>query len=98
SATSGDGEANARYATNLQAFVYALFFAFGGITSLNDVIIPKLKTLFTLSNGEAMLVQSAFFGAYFIISIPAASLVRRIGYMRSATVGLLAMTVGCPVF
>jgi FHS family L-fucose permease-like MFS transporter len=68
----GDGQANASYATNLQAFVYALFFAFGGITSLNDVIIPKLKALFTLSYGEVMLVQSAFFAAYFLISIPAA--------------------------
>jgi FHS family L-fucose permease-like MFS transporter len=97
-ATSGDGQTNASYATNLQAFVYALFFAFGGITSLNDVIIPKLKALFTLSYGDVMLVQSAFFAAYFIISIPAAALVRRIGYMRSAVVGLLTITLGCLLF
>ena len=52
SAVSADGsEANATYATNLQVFVYVLFFAFGGITSLNDVIIPKLKGLFTLTYG-----------------------------------------------
>jgi len=88
----------AKYSTGLQAFVFVLFFAFGGITSLNDVIIPKLKALFTLSYGEVMLVQSAFFAAYFIISIPAASLVRRIGYMRSAVVGLLTMTAGCILF
>jgi MFS transporter, FHS family, L-fucose permease len=92
------GDAAASYATNLQVFVYALFFAFGGITSLNDVIIPKLKALFTLTYGEVMLVQTAFFAAYFIISIPAAALVRRIGYMRSAVVGLLTMTVGCLLF
>jgi MFS transporter, FHS family, L-fucose permease len=91
-------DTGARYSSDLQAFVFALFFAFGGITSLNDVLIPKLKALFTLSNGEVMLVQSAFFGAYFIISIPAASLVRRIGYMRSAAVGLLTMTAGCVLF
>jgi FHS family L-fucose permease-like MFS transporter len=96
-ASRGSG-ANAGDSTDLQAFVFALFFAFGGITSLNDVIIPKLKALFTLSYGEVMLVQSAFFAAYFIISIPAASLVRRIGYMRSAVVGLLTMTVGCLLF
>jgi FHS family L-fucose permease-like MFS transporter len=89
---------NAQYAPHLQAFVFALFFAFGGITSLNDVIIPKLKALFTLSYGEVMLVQSAFFAAYFVISIPAAALVRRIGYLRSAVVGLLAMTAGCVMF
>ncbi len=42
---------SARYSSDLQAFVFTLFFAFGGITSLNDVLIPKLKGLFTLSNG-----------------------------------------------
>jgi hypothetical protein len=71
----------------LRVFVFALFFFFGGITSLNDVIIPKLKELFTLSYAEVMTVQSAFFGAYFVISLPAAAVVRRIGYMRSAVVG-----------
>jgi FHS family L-fucose permease-like MFS transporter len=96
-ATASDNETTI-YATNLRAFVYTLFFAFGGITSLNDVIIPKLKALFTLSYGEVMLVQSAFFAAYFIVSIPAASLVRRIGYMRSAVVGLMTMTAGCLLF
>jgi FHS family L-fucose permease-like MFS transporter len=96
-AARGDG-APARYASDLQAFVFALYFAFGGITSLNDVLIPKLKGLFTLSYGEVMLVQSAFFAAYFIVSIPAAALVRRIGYMRSATVGLSTMTIGCLLF
>lgn len=85
-------------AASLQTFVFALFFIFGGITSLNDVIIPKLKDLFTLSYAQAMLVQSAFFAAYFIISIPAAAIVRRIGYMRTAVVGLLTMTAGCLLF
>ena len=83
---------------SLRLFVFALFFIFGGITSLNDVIIPKLKDLFTLSYAQAMLVQSAFFAAYFIISIPAAAIVRRFGYMRTAVVGLLTMTVGCLLF
>ncbi len=82
----------------LRMFVFALFFFFGGITSLNDVIIPKLKELFTLSYAEVMTVQSAFFGAYFIISLPAAAVVRRIGYMRSAVVGLLLMMIGCLLF
>ena len=85
-------------APGLQGFVFALFFIFGGVTSLNDVLIPKLKELFTLSYGQALLVQSAFFTAYFIVSIPAAMLVRRIGYLRGATVGLLAMTTGCLLF
>ncbi len=96
--TGTEGGAAITYATNLQVYVYVLFFCFGGITSLNDVIIPKLKALFTLSYGEVMLVQSAFFAAYFIISIPAAALVRRIGYIRSAVAGLLTMTAGCLLF
>ncbi|HEY2751207.1 sugar MFS transporter [Phenylobacterium sp.] len=82
----------------LRGFVFALFFIFGGVTSLNDVIIPKLKELFTLSYAEALLVQSAFFAAYFLISIPASGLVRRVGYMRTAAFGLLTMTAGCLLF
>ena len=83
---------------DLRWFVFALFFIFGGITSLNDVIIPKLKELFTLNYGQALLVQSAFFGAYFLISLPAAAIVRRLGYMRTAAIGLLTMTAGCLLF
>jgi FHS family L-fucose permease-like MFS transporter len=85
-------------ARDLRLFVFALFFIFGGITSLNDVVIPKLKGLFTLSYGEVMLVQSAFFTAYFVISLPAAAIVRRVGYMRTAAIGLGLMTAGCLLF
>jgi FHS family L-fucose permease-like MFS transporter len=82
----------------LRWFVFALFFIFGGITSLNDVLIPKLKGLFTLSYREAMLVQSAFFAAYFIVSLPAAMIVQRLGYLRTASIGLLTMMAGCLLF
>lgn len=85
-------------APDLRLFVFALFFVFGGITSLNDVIIPKLKELFTLTYAQAMLVQSAFFAAYFFVSIPAANVVQRWGYMRTAAFGLLLMTAGCLLF
>jgi len=85
-------------AAGLRWFVFALFFIFGGITSLNDVVIPKLKGLFTLTNGEVMLVQTAFFAAYFLFSLPAAVLVRRAGYMRGAAIGLLLMAAGCLLF
>ena len=85
-------------APDLRIFVFALFFIFGGITSLNDVVIPKLKGLFTLGHGEVMLVQSAFFAAYFVFSVPAAMIVRRIGYMRTAALGLFLMMVGCLLF
>ena len=85
-------------APRLQAFVFALFFIFGGITSLNDVIIPKLKELFTLSYTQAMLVQFCFFTAYAVIGIPGAWLVKKVGYMRGAVTGLLLMMAGCLLF
>ncbi|MEY2925713.1 MAG: hypothetical protein RL367_190 [Pseudomonadota bacterium] len=85
-------------APELRLFVMALFFIFGGITSLNDVIIPKLRELFTLNYLQAMLVQSAFFAAYFVIGLPAAALVKRLGYMRSAVAGLVTMLIGCLLF
>lgn len=83
---------------DLRLFVFVLFFVFGGITSLNDVVIPKLKGLFTLGYGEVMLVQSAFFMAYFVVSLPAAAIVRSMGYMRTAAIGLITMTAGCLLF
>ncbi|MFW2828895.1 sugar MFS transporter [Sphingomonas sp. ID0503] len=83
---------------SLRWFVFALFFIFGGLTSLNDVLVPKLKGLFTLTYHEAMLVQSAFFAAYFIVSLPAAMVVQRVGYLRTAAIGLLTMMAGCLLF
>ena len=82
----------------LQWFVFGLFFIFGGITSLNDVLVPKLKELYSLSYFQAMLIQTAFFAAYFIVSLPAAALVQKVGYMRGAVVGLLVMMAGCLLF
>jgi len=98
--TGSMANASAGYADapDLRIFVFALFFIFGGITSLNDVVIPKLKSLFTLNYGQVMLVQFAFFMAYFVVSLPAAAIVRAVGYMRAAAIGLVTMTVGCLLF
>ncbi len=85
-------------APGLNYFVFALFFIFGGITSLNDVIIPKLKELFTLSFFEASLVQFWFFIAYAVVGIPGARLVKKLGYMRGAVAGLVTMMAGCLLF
>ena len=95
---SADMQADHIDAPQLQLFVMGLFFIFGGITSLNDVIIPKLKELFTLSYTQAMLVQFCFFAAYAVIGIPGARLVKKIGYMRGAVAGLLTMMAGCLLF
>ena len=94
------GTSGATYADapDLRMFVFALFFIFGGVTSLNDVIIFRLKSLFTLDYGQVMLVQSAFFAAYFMFPLPAAAVVRRVGYMRAALVGLLLTIAGCVLF
>ncbi|MES2781811.1 MAG: sugar MFS transporter [Pseudomonadota bacterium] len=94
-ADNGDSHIDA---PQLQLFVMGLFFIFGGITSLNDVIIPKLKELFTLNYTQAMLVQFCFFAAYAVIGIPGARLVKKIGYMRGAVAGLLTMMTGCLLF
>ena len=85
-------------APGLQYFVFALFFIFGGITSLNDIILPKLKELFTLNYTQAMLVQFCFFTAYLLIGVPGGWLVKKIGYMRGAVAGLLLMMTGCLLF
>lgn len=70
----------------------------GLITSLNDILIPHLKAIYTLSYVQAMMVQFCFFGAYFIVSLPAGALIRRLGYQRGAVAGLLIAAVGCALF
>ena len=80
------------------AVVTTLFFMWGFLTCLNDILIPHLKSIFDLSYAQTMLVQTAFFGSYFIFSIPSAKLIDWIGYQRSMVVGLLTMGVGAFLF
>ena len=75
-----------------------LFFMWGLLTSLNDVLIPHLKSIYTLTYVQAMLVQFCFFGAYFIVSLPAGMLIKRIGYQRGAVSGLVLAAGGCALF
>ncbi|MFM2347286.1 MAG: hypothetical protein RL654_2039 [Pseudomonadota bacterium] len=76
----------------------SLFFMWGLITSLNDILIPHLKAMFSLSYVQAMLVQFCFFAAYFIVSVPAGRLLQRLGYQRGIVVGLCIAAVGCLMF
>lgn len=76
----------------------SLFFMWGFITCLNDILIPYLKGAFDLSYTQAMLVQFCFFGAYFVISVPAGWLVGKIGYKHGIVAGLLIAAVGCALF
>ncbi len=82
----------------LLASVVALFFIWGLATVLIDTLIPKLKTLFTLTYTEVMLTQFCFFLAYFLFSLPASSIVARLGYVRGIITGLAVMSVGCLLF
>ncbi len=75
-----------------------LFFLWGFITVLVDSLVPRLRELFTLSYSQAILVQFAFFGAYFLLSIPASYIISRIGYKKGIIVGLLTMAFGCLLF
>ncbi|WP_028998671.1 L-fucose:H+ symporter permease [Azohydromonas australica] len=76
----------------------SLFFMWGFITALNDILIPHLRAVFTLSYVQAMLIQFCFFTAYLVISVPAGHLVRRLGYKRGIIVGLVVAGVGCLLF
>jgi FHS family L-fucose permease-like MFS transporter len=75
-----------------------LFFMWGGLTSLNDVLIPHLKGIFSLSYAQAMAVQLCFFGAYGLMSIPAGMFVKKIGFKTGIMVGLAGAALGCLMF
>jgi FHS family L-fucose permease-like MFS transporter len=78
--------------------VTTLFFMWGFLTCLNDILVPHLKSIFELNYAGIMLIQFAFFGAYFLFSIPSAKLIDWIGYQRSMVVGLLTMGAGAFLF
>jgi len=80
------------------AIVTTLFFMWGFLTCLNDILVPHLKPIFDLNYARVMLIQFAFFGAYFIFSIPSARIIDLIGYQRSMVLGLLTMGVGAFLF
>ncbi|MBH0049520.1 sugar MFS transporter [Pseudoalteromonas sp. SWYJZ19] len=90
-------QSNKNYLFPLTAMT-TLFFLWGFITVLNDVLIPRLKGVFDLSFFEAMLVQFCFFGAYFIVSIPAGILVKQFGYKKGILTGLIVASIGCMLF
>lgn len=75
-----------------------LFFLWGFITVLVDSLVPRLRELFTLTYAQAILVQFAFFGAYFVLSVPASYILSKIGYKKGIILGLLTMSLGCLLF
>ena len=75
-----------------------LFFMWGFITCLNDILIPHLKAIFDLTYTQSMLVQFCFFGAYFLVSLPAGQLVKKVGYQKGIVAGLVVAALGCLMF
>ena len=80
------------------AIVTTLFFMWGFLTCMNDILVPHLKATFELGYAQVMLVQFAFFSAYFLFSLPWSRVVARIGYQRTMVAGLLGMAVGAVLF
>lgn len=80
------------------AMVTTLFFFWGFVTVLNDILVPHLKSIFDLNYTKVMLIQFAFFSAYFIFSIPSAKVIDTIGYKRTMVAGLVTMGVGAFLF
>lgn len=78
--------------------VTTLFFMWGFLTCLNDILVPHLKPIFDLNYRQVMLIQFAFFGAYFLFSIPSAKVIDWIGYQRSMVLGLVTMGLGAFLF
>ncbi len=76
----------------------SLFFMWGFITCLNDILIPHLKTVFSLNYTQVMLIQFTFFAAYFIVSLPSGVIVEKVGYQRGIVIGLVTAGVGCLMF
>jgi FHS family L-fucose permease-like MFS transporter len=84
--------------TRAMSVATALFFMVGFLTSLNDIIIPHLKSIFALNYAEVLTVQFAFFTSYFVFSYPGGALVDKFGYKKTMVVGLIIMAVGASGF
>ena len=84
--------------TSAFAFLTTLFFMWGFITVLVDALVPRLKDVFELSYGQSIMVQFAFFGAFFCFAIPSSFLLEKIGYQRGIVTGLIVMGVACCLF
>lgn len=80
------------------AMVTTLFFMWGFLTCLNDILIPHLKSIFDLNYAKAMLVQFAFFCSYFVFSYPSGRIVSSFGYKKAMVAGLITMGIGAALF
>ena len=79
-------------------FLTTLFFLWGFITVLVDSLVPRLKDVFEMSYAKTVLVQFAFFTAFFVVSVPAGAILSKIGYRKGIVLGLVVMATGCLLF
>ena len=79
-------------------FLTTLFFLWGFITVLVDSLVPRLKDVFEMSYAKTVLVQFAFFTAFFVVSVPAGAILSKIGYRKGIVLGLVVMAIGCLFF
>src|SRR5271154_4112568 len=98
SSTAYSGQSDGKNYSGALAMVTTLFFFWGFVTVLNDILVPHLKNIFDLNYTKVMLIQFAFFSAYFIFSIPAAKIIDTIGYHRTMVTGLVTTGVGAFLF
>lgn len=96
SAAAGTGQSKTN--NGALAIVTTVFFMWGFVTVLNDILVPHLKGIFSLNYTEIMLVQFTFFSAYFIFSIPASKIISKLGYQKSIVLGLGIMGLGALIF
>src|ERR1700746_2752781 len=97
SAVSAELNSGQNYSRPL-AMVTTLFFRLGFLTSLNDILIPHLKSVFDLNYAKAMLIQFAFFTSYFVFSLPSGKLIDAVGYKKAMVAGLFTMGLGALLF
>ena len=76
------------------ALLASLFFMWGFITVINNTLLPHLRSVFDLNYTQTTLIESVWFIAYFVASIPSAKLIERVGYQKSLVIGLLIMAAG----
>ncbi|MDI2091751.1 L-fucose:H+ symporter permease [Commensalibacter oyaizuii] len=82
-----------------QFILLSCLFALWGIpVSLNDILITQFKSIFNLSDFASALVQSAFYGGYFLIAIPASLIIKKTNYKIGIIIGLAVYILGCSLF
>ncbi|HEX7877278.1 MAG TPA: MFS transporter, partial [Sphingobium sp.] len=92
-AVTADHHPGVRYGPAL-TLLASLFFMWGFITVINNTLLPHLRSVFELSYTQTTLIESVWFIAYFVASIPSAKLIERVGYQKSLVIGLLIMAAG----